>query len=177
MAWLFSLAAECGELRADAEKFCQHFHGRAWTLSNGRQSQFQADIFQDVEENWWGRVCPSGMSLTGVDSPEAAYSMTEVGISLYQQLQSAPAFRYALVGMEVDEFRTYGELMSDAVILAALFPGLVLAESVWRSIGSPLGFRPFTSGYLWQPYAGEAYQPLRTSVDLTDRLDRLSLVQ
>ena len=140
-------------------------------------TQVRGDIFQDVEENWWGRICPSGMSATGVDHPETAYLMTELGILLYQHLQSAPGFRYALVGVEVDEFRTYGELRADAGILAALFPGLVLAESVWRSIGSPLGFRPFASGYVWQPYAGEAYQPLRVSIDLSERLDQLSLVQ
>jgi hypothetical protein len=177
MAWAFSLAAECGEVRADAERFCQHFHRGSWTLSNGLQSQSQAEIFQDVEENWWGRICPSGISATGIDNPETAYLMTELGILLYQQLQSAPGFRYALVGVEVDEFRTYEELSTDAGILAALFPGLVLAEAVWQSIGSPLGFRPFARGYVWQPYAGEAYQPLRSSIDLSERLDRLSLVQ
>lgn len=173
MVWAFSLAAECGEIRADAERFCQHFYELSWTLSNGLESQFCGDIFQDVEDNWWGRICPSGISATGVDNPETAYLMTELGILLYQQLQSAPGFRYALVGVEVDEFRAYGELSSDAGIVAALFPGLVLAESVWRSIGSPLGFRSFARGYVWQPYAGEAYQPLRSSIDLSERLDSL----
>ena len=32
--------------------------------------------------------------------------MTELGILLYQRLLSAPSFRYALVGVEVDEFKT-----------------------------------------------------------------------
>jgi hypothetical protein len=35
--------------------------------------------------------------------------MTELGILLYQRLLSAPPFRYALAGIEVDEFRTYSE--------------------------------------------------------------------
>jgi hypothetical protein len=60
--------------------------------------------------------------LTGVDTPETAYLMTEIGILLYRQLQSAPAFRFALVGVEVDEFRTYSELSDDLEILAVLFP-------------------------------------------------------
>ena len=174
MAWVFSLSAECGELQADAERFCQHFKDRALTLSNGVQSQCHGEIFQDVDENWWCRVCPSGISSTGVDHPETAYLMTELGILLYQQLQSTTAFRYALVGVEVDEFRTYNELKSDAAILATLFPGLVLTESIWQSINSPLGFRPFALGYVWQRYAGEVYQPLRASIDLTNQLNLLS---
>ena len=47
--------------------------------------------------------------------------MTELGILLYQRLLSAPSFRYALVGVEVDEFRTYNELLEDLPNLA--FPG------------------------------------------------------
>jgi hypothetical protein len=54
--------------------------------------------------------------------------MTEVGILLYQQLRSAPTFRYALVGLEVDEFRTYHELCEEP---NCLFPGIVLNQSVW----------------------------------------------
>ena len=176
MAWAFSLAAECGELQADAERFCEHFNEHSQILSSSLQSQFHASIFQDIEENWWCRVCPNGISSTGVETPETAYLMTELGILLYQQLQSAPGFRYAIVGVEVDEFRTYSELKADAAILAALFPGLVLAESVWCSIDSPPGFRPFIKGYVWQPYAGEVYQPLKTSTDLSDRLKQLSIV-
>lgn len=60
--------------------------------------------------------------------------MTELGILLYQHLRSAPPFRYALVGMEVDEFRTYSELLEESHTPS--FPGLVLAETVWQAIGS-----------------------------------------
>jgi hypothetical protein len=38
--------------------------------------------------------------------------MTELGILLYQTLRFT-SFRYAVVGVEVDEFRTYSELMED----------------------------------------------------------------
>jgi hypothetical protein len=101
--------------------------------------------------------------------------MTELGILLYQRLQSAPPFRYALVGVEVDEFRTYRELISEAI--APSFPGLVLAETVWRSLGASPLFRPFSPGYVWLPYEGEVYKPLTVSPDLKDKLNQLLILQ
>lgn len=176
MAWSFGLAAECGELEADAARFCQYFQGNILNLNDGSSFECRGDIFQDLEDNWWCRVCPQGVSLTGINTPETAYVMTEIGILLYRLLQSAPAFRFALVGVEVDEFRTYRELIEDREILAVLFPGLVLANSVWKSIGSPGSFRKFAEDYVWLSYAGEVYHPLRASSDLTERLDRLFVV-
>jgi hypothetical protein len=74
------------------------------------------------------------------------------------------------------DFRTYDELIADREILAVLFPGLVLANPVWKSIGSPGSFRKFARDYVWQSYGGEVYRPLRASLDLTERPDRLSVV-
>jgi hypothetical protein len=54
--------------------------------------------------------------------------MTELGIFLYHTLRLAPSFRYALVGVEVDEFRTYSELTEDLSKLS--LPGLVLAKEL-----------------------------------------------
>jgi hypothetical protein len=176
MVWSFSLAVECGESEAGAAKFCQHFQGNILNLDDGSSFECRGDIFQDLDDNWWCRVCPQGISLTGINTPETAYLMTEIGISLYRLLQSAPDFRFALVGVEVDEFRTYTELIEDRELLAVLFPGLVLANPVWKSIGSPGSFRKFAGNYVWQSYGGEVYRPLRASVDLTERLDRLSVV-
>ncbi len=70
----------------------------------------------------------------------------------------------------------YQELIEDREILAVLFPGLVLANPVWRSIGSPGSFRKFIGDYVWLSYTGEVYHPLRASSDLTERLDQLSVV-
>jgi hypothetical protein len=176
MAWSFNLAAECGELEADATRLCQHFQGNILSLNDGSSFECRGDVFQDLENNWWCRVCPQGISSTGTNTPETAYLMTEIGILLYRLLQSAPAFRFALVGVEVDEFRTYHELIEDQELLAVLFPGLVLANPVWKSIGSPGSFRKFSGDYVWQSYGGEVYHPLRASLDLTERLDRLSVV-
>jgi len=106
MVWIFSLSAECGADETKVKTLAQHFEGREWLLSNGRQCQCCTDTFQDIEQNWWCRVYPNNMSKVGIDSPESAYVMTELGILLYQTLRFAPPFRYALVGVEVDEFRT-----------------------------------------------------------------------
>lgn len=181
MAWVFSLSAECGEERGGAERFAQHFAGIEWVLSSGDRTHCNAGIFQDFDRNWWGQVCPSGVSQVGVDTPEAAFSMTEIGILLYQHLRSAPPFRYAIVGVEVDEFRTYTEL-TEPLEKPFVYPGLVLAEVVWQAVGSPPGFQHFSSGYVWQPYEGEVYKtsykdegykPLMVSSDIKNKLSEL----
>ena len=175
MAWAFSLSAECGADQVAAEQFAHHFDGLSWVLSNGQPSQCRTAVFQDIEENWWCQVRPSGISEVGIDASDIAYQMTELGIFLYQQLQSAPPFRYALVGVEVDEFRTYSELIAEAI--APSFPGLVLAEAVWRSLGAPTLFRLFSPGYVWQPYEGEVYKPLTVSPDLKNKLSELLVLK
>jgi len=171
MAWTFSLSAECGEAKIAAEQFAQHFDGFAWILANGTQYQCHTTLFQDLEGNWWSRVSPSGISEVGIDASDIAYQMTELGILLYQRLQSAPPFRYALVGVEADEFRTYSELITEIPVTS--FPGLVLVETVWRSLGASTLFRPFSSGYVWHPYEGEVYKPLMVSPDLKNKLKEL----
>lgn len=175
MAWIFSLSAECGSEQARAQEFSQHFDGVYWTLSNGTQSKCEVSIFQDIEDNWWCQVCPNNISEVGVDTPETAYLMTELGLLLYQGLLSAPSFRYALVGVEVDEFRTYNELLEDLPNFA--FPGLVLSLSIWQESGSPQNFQHFCSGYVWKAYEGEVYKPLTTSPDLKTKLNQLLTVQ
>jgi hypothetical protein len=161
VVWIFSLSAECGGEQAVAVAFSQHFQNVSWALSNGLQSKCCTTVFQDIDEHWWCRVCPSGVSEMGIEEPNAAYLMTELGILLYQQLQSAPAFRYALVGLEIDEFRTHRELLAESA--GQLLPGLVLSEATWQMMASPTTFRAFSPGYVWQPYEGEVYKPLTVS--------------
>jgi hypothetical protein len=97
--------------------------------------------------------------------------MTELGILMYQSLKFAPTFRYALVGVEVDEFRTYSELIEDLPNIA--ISGLVLAKSITQELGILTSFRSFSPHYVWQPYAGEIYNPLKTSPDLKNKLNEL----
>jgi len=174
MAWMFSLSAECGAAQTVAEDFFQYFDNVSWVLSNGSQSQCRTGNFQDIEDNWWCRVSPSSISEVGINTPETAYQMTELGILLYQFLRSAPTFRYALVGLEVDEFRTYSELIEESSTLS--FPGLVLADSIWQAVGSPPAFRSFSSGYVWKLYEGEVYKPLTVSSDLKNKFNELLVV-
>lgn len=174
MAWIFSLSAECGSDRSNVNKFAEHFEGIEWILSNGRKCLCRTDTFQDMDQNWWCRVYPNNISAVGIDSPESAYVMTELGILFYQTLRFAPSFRYALVGVEVDEFRTYSELMEDLSNLS--LPGLVLAKELTHGLEILPGFRPFSSSYFWQPYEGEIYNPLMVSPDLKNKLNELLTV-
>ncbi|MBE9064594.1 hypothetical protein [cf. Phormidesmis sp. LEGE 11477] len=168
MAWAFSLSVECGQLQNAAERFAAYFEGAALTLSTGSHAQCDTTIFKDMDENWWCRVCPSDVSQIGIEAPDTAYLMTELGILLYQRLRMAPPFRYGIVGIEVDEFRTYTELLEDLPTVS--FPGLVMAEDIWRAIASPSTFRSFTQGYVWQPYEGEVYKPLTVSDVLKEQM-------
>ncbi len=174
MAWIFSLSAECDSDESNVNKFAQHFEGIEWLLSNGRQCLCRTDTFQDIDQNWWCRVYPNNISQVGIDSPESAYLMTELGILLYHTLRFAPLFRYALVGVEVDEFRTYSELIEDLSNLS--LPGLVLAKELIQEQETLPVFRPFSSSYVWQPYEGEVYNPLMASPDLKNKLNELLAV-
>lgn len=160
MAWIFSLSAECGASFTTAEQFSGYFSQVSWVLSNGSQSQCSTRIYQDVEKNWWCRVSPSNISEIGINTPEDAQLMTEVGVLLYRCLRAAPAYRYALVGVEVDEFRTYSEFIEDFPNLK--FPGLVLSQTLIQSVEITPLFRQFSPGYIWKPYEGEVYQPLNS---------------
>lgn len=171
MAWTFGLSAECGAEKTAAEQFAQHFDGLSWVLSKGNQSQCHTAVFQDIEGNFWCKACPGGISEVGIDASDIAYQMTELGILLYQRLQSAPPFRYALVGVEVDEFRSHSELIAEIPVTS--FPGLVLAETVWRSLGASTLFQPFSLDYVWHPYEGEVYKPLIVSPDLKNKLNEI----
>jgi hypothetical protein len=111
------------------------------------------------------------LSEVGIDSAESAYLMTELGIFLYQALRFAPAFRYALVGVEVDEFRTYSELIAESASL--LIPGLVISRSIEQELDLLPVFCSFGLTSVWQPYAGEIYNPLMVSPNLKNKLNEL----
>jgi hypothetical protein len=168
MAWIFSLAAECGTETA-AAAFAAHFADQAG--EGDRPFPATASLFQDLDDNWWCRVVPNGLSQIGVDAPDAAYQMTELGITLYQRLRTAPAFRYAIVGVEVDEFRTYGELCEETSL--GQFKGLVLSAVIHPAMADRSAFRPFSPGYLWVPYEGEVYRPLLVSPMLKQQMSDL----
>jgi hypothetical protein len=156
MAWDFTLSAECGQAEA-AENFVRHFMGEVWVLTDGLRSEALIRTFRDSEQHWWGVVRPSEISRSGVTNETNARQMTELGFLLYERLRTAPSYRYALVGVEVDEFRCFSELDEDVATLA--FDGLVLHDDVWKKLGSAEVFVPFTFGNRWRPYRGERMKP------------------
>ena len=175
MVWIFSLSAECGSDESSAKELANYFgaiRANIWILSNGSIHICRTDTFQDIENNWWCRVYPDNVSEVGIDSPESAYLMTELGLSFYEALKFDSRFRYALVGVEVDEFRTYSELIEDLPNLS--IPGLVLSTSLKQEVETLRVFQPFSDGYVWQPYQGEVYNPLMVSPELKSKLDQLS---
>jgi len=84
-------------------------------------------IKQDIEDNWWVIV------------------MSKDRWGLYDSLRNISFFRYALVGLEVDEFRTYSELREDLPSLD--IPGLVISSN----FENPIGYKYFSPGYIWRP--------------------------
>ena len=172
MAWIFSLSAECGSDESNAKEFAQYFTAKPCMFSN--PWPYCADTFQDSEKNWWCRVYLNHLSKVGINNTESAFSMTELGLTLYRNLLSSPPFRYALVGVEVDEFRTYSELIEDLPNLS--IPGLVLAKTIEQEVETLPIFRAFGSSYVWQPYEGEVYNPLMVSPELKNKLDELLAV-
>ena len=95
-------------------------------------------------------IFPDGVSRRGVRNEADEKQMTAVAEVLYERLRSAPPFRYAIIGVEVDNFRDFSELDSDMVNLD--FSGLVISDAVWKHLGSPSIFIPFEIGYRWRPF-------------------------
>lgn len=142
MAWIFALNAECGPSEAHARELARHFDG--WPSS----------VFRDAA-SWWCGVTPEGLSRSGITSAADATAMTAAGHRLYEQLRTAPpVYRYALAGVETDGFNTYDELTEDPMT----YPGLVVSDDIWATVGKPAAFGAFAPGYRWVPYNGERYE-------------------
>lgn len=148
MAWLFSLSAECGPAKEAAEAFASHFEGFVVSLHDG--SRFQCNSSVQHFEDWWACVLPVGVSRSGINNQDDERQLTLIGNALYERLCSAPPFRYAIVGVELEEFRNFSELDNDVAELD--FNGLVLSDAVWKHVGSLSSFVPFETGYRWRPF-------------------------
>lgn len=149
MALLFEIVIEHGIHKGHAETAVQHFQGRQYTLSDGLLTTISALVYQDLELNWWCFAWPSGLSTSGVCNDKDTRQMNEMANHLYSLLRTAPDFRYALVGIEVEEFRNYSEIKGlDDLDL----DGVVISEAIWKQIGKPSHFIPFRPGYFWIPF-------------------------
>lgn len=162
MGWFFTLSAEFGMNQTDAENFAAYFKHFSLVLSDGQQFLCQAGCYQEAggnSPNWWCTVCPKKADGKDINVLNDWQEMNELAPLLYERLQLAPSFRYAIVGIEVDEHVTYDELLSDAPISEVdnLTSGLVISEDLWRKLGSPHGFVSFRPGYLWIPFRPLTY--------------------
>ena len=152
MTWVFSLSAECGRRESLAFAFSEYFQEKLITLSNGYPYRCDTNLHQDSENNWWCVVYVN--SFETLSSEHDPTLLTKIGIHLYQDLRYAPLFNYAIVGVEVDEFRTYNELINDKS--DEPIPGLVMRESIYQQLRSEVIYYPFREGYVWQVYEGES---------------------
>jgi hypothetical protein len=151
VAYLFSLAVECGD--EDAATACaEHFSGLAVDATVKRSSEDGA---------WWAVVSPDGVSTSGVTSPEVAESLTAAGQALLEHLRSAPRFRFALPGVEAFEALTLEQLDESEgsdPSFPERFDGLVVSDEVRERLGADAPFEPFAPGYSWFPYQGERHR-------------------
>jgi len=165
VAYTFSLSAECGSNQQDAEHFAGHFRGHSMELITGKVSTLHATVHCDEESNWWAVIEPDKVSRSGVATLDDAVELSELGFRLYALLMSAPDYRFALVGVEVDDSNTYEELLGQVATYSSgkrivpNFEGLVLSNELWQEMGRPLAFFPFGERYRWNPYRGEDYSP------------------
>jgi hypothetical protein len=81
---------------------------------------------------------------------------SEIGFLLYEHLKSAPPFRYAIVGWEVDGFREAGEFDSEDL---QTLNGLVLSQEFCERLDCQSKLEPFAPNYYWRPYRGETWEP------------------
>jgi hypothetical protein len=155
MAWIFSLSAECGNSLESAERFTNYFLDLPLKFADGLEIRCWSNVFHDGENNWWSLVNPKSIIAGGVDCIVEhckTERTSEAGFLLYEHLRSAPPFRYAIVGWEVDGFAEEQEL--DSADLQTL-DGLVLSREFCERLDCFSKFEPFASKYFWLPYRGE----------------------
>ncbi|SEF32491.1 hypothetical protein SAMN05421837_106288 [Amycolatopsis pretoriensis] len=144
MAWIYALNAECGPRENHARDLARHFEG------------WPARVFSDGA-GWWCGIAPEDLSSNGAHTAAEAAAMTAAGRQLYWLLRTAPpVYRYALAGVETDEFRTYADLVAERDL--TIFPGLVVSEDIWAAAGRRAAFSDFAPGYRWLPYRGETHR-------------------
>ncbi|MEZ4362979.1 MAG: hypothetical protein R3B48_22500 [Kofleriaceae bacterium] len=145
MAWIFALWAQCrtGE---EASAFAAHFAQQRWSLRDGVSTVCSASI--EADTCCW--IQPSNVSRSGVTDETVAAQLAEVGTLLHEHLRTAPAFLFALVGVEVDDVRTEAEMEELARDTHRAYQGLVVSVDLWQRAGQPPGFDPFRPGHLWR---------------------------
>jgi hypothetical protein len=89
------------------------------------------------------------VGISGVVDEAGQARMDGIAIVLYERLRTAPPFRYALIGVEVDGFSHFSELKDGNI---ERYDGLVLSDAIWRYVGCPSTFVTFAAGTRWRPF-------------------------
>jgi hypothetical protein len=159
MGWFFQMSIECGPDDLLARSVIAHFQGYRIGVSDSITLTCSAGLFVDEDGNRWAIATPRGLSTSGINTNEDAEHMTIAGQQLYKRLSSSPPFRYALAGLETEDFRTLSDMKDADETLYSRLPGLVLSKETWEYLGHPCGFIDFRTGYVWRPYRGERPPP------------------
>ena len=157
MGTFYQLSIECGEDESLARSVERHYDGYSFEVTRTVRSTCSPRAITDGDQNWWVIVSPNGLSASGISSKEDAQQMTIAGRNLYDRLLSSPPFRYAIAGVETEEFKSFSELKEMDAGLYSRLAGLVMSRETWEAMSSPPGFVPFRNRYLWRPYQGEAF--------------------
>lgn len=146
MGLIFSLWVET-ETKTQEKAVKSYFEGRSILIGEKIYSVLVYD---------GGMVTVDGISRIGINTQEDAIEMTLIGKEFFNLLRKAPKFRYALVGLEVDEWRDINEIRRSPRDILKV-PGFVIDKELYRVIGSPGKMEEFNSHYLWLPYEGEKW--------------------
>ncbi|WP_109830289.1 hypothetical protein [Reichenbachiella versicolor] len=148
MALIFSIYIETGNLeQTRVIEQCFLNHGSInW---NGKEYQLQSFTATDG-----CAITPNGTSTTGIDTKEQCIEMSELGLKLYDILKSAPDFRFALVGVEVDDFVEFNDLINEPEINLDR-TGLVINRLIKHSSELYSNYEQFNETHYWTPYDGE----------------------
>jgi len=150
MAWIFSMWIEA-KTEVDRNTICDFFNKIPALKTSEKSYNISAG-----EQAGGIMVAVDGISQSGISSQADAKEMTEIGFEFYKLLKLSPKFRYAMVGIEVDEFRNWNELIAEPDDIL-LFKGLVIRKDIYQYLGSPGALVEFKENYLWIPYEGEIY--------------------
>ncbi|MFN8486334.1 MAG: hypothetical protein U0350_02005 [Caldilineaceae bacterium] len=162
----FCLIVEC-QAKPQAEQVAQHFAGLTYPLPTGRPGQCDIEILLDSEDHAWCVIAPRGVIEAGAhflglfgytrirSQHLPAFSWgTALQQQLYTHLRTAPAFRYALSGVGIDEFAIgrgegiYSRMLAGSSLLYA--NGIVFTEALRQATGAAAGVEHFCPGYVWR---------------------------
>ena len=161
MGYIFELAADCDKEYRNAWEFGNAFEGLTWRLTDGTATSCTfkpSDIWQSNDQNWWCRVLPGGVSVTGAPRRVSTIPMLiEVLHLLYAHLSRCNNFRFARVGWEVEETLDAQVWLIARRDSSKLPAGVVISKELWMELGSPSTLLPFGIHSFWKPIQDSDY--------------------